>query len=295
MAILVTGGGGMTSKAMAIQLKAAGIPFLVGSTRGTNASAPGIDAVKFDWTDASTFPLPFQHSFPNGEKITAVYIVPGPLADPGPAINAFVDYAMKEQGVRRFVVCAGGSTKKGDPHIGAVWAHLEDVGAEYLVLRPTWFIDNYLAWYLPPLKNESKIYTCSGDATMAFVSAEDIAALAIKGLTSEKPFNCDFAVHGPELVTHDQLAEKFSKILGRKVEHVKLTEEQRVAKMMEIGFPAEASKFAAYMEANVWDKEWDDTTAKVTGKKLVTCDEFIEKNKAAWLKIKETDEAHEAR
>ncbi|KAL4262458.1 NAD(P)-binding domain superfamily protein [Pleurotus pulmonarius] len=262
MAILVTGGGGMTSKAMAIQLKAAGIPFLVGSTRGANASAPGIDAVKFDWTDASTFSLPFQHSFPNGEKITAVYIVPGPLADPGPAINAFVDYAMKEQGVKRFVVCAGGSTKKGDSRIGAVWAHLEDVGAEYLVLRPTWFIDNYLAWFLPPLKNESKIYTCSGDATMAFVSAEDIAALAIKGLTSVKPFNCDFAVHGPELVTHDQLA---------------------VAKMMEIGFPAEASKFAAYMEANVWDKEWDDTTAKVTGKKLVTCDEFIEKHKAAWL------------
>lgn len=59
--------------------------------------------------------------------------------------------------------------------------------------------------FFPPLKNESKIYTCSGDATMAFVSAEDIAALAIKGLTSEKPFNCDFTVHGPELVTHDQV------------------------------------------------------------------------------------------
>ncbi len=133
----------MTSKAMAIQLKAAGIPFVVGSTRGANASAPGIDAVKFDWTDASTFPLPFQHSFPNGEKITAVYIVSGPLADPGPAVNAFVDYAMKEQGVKRFVVCAGGSTRKGDPRLGAVWAHLEDVGAEYLVLRPTWFIGKY--------------------------------------------------------------------------------------------------------------------------------------------------------
>ena len=55
----------------------------------------------------------------------------------------------------------------------------------------------------PPLQNESKIYTCSGDATMAFVSAEDITALAIKGLTSEKLVNCDFAVHGPELGTHD--------------------------------------------------------------------------------------------
>lgn len=80
-----------------------------------------------------------------------------------------------------------------------------------------------------------------------------------------------------------KLAEKFSKILGRKVEHVKLTEEQRAAMMMEAGFPAEASKFAAYLEANVWDKERDDATVRVTGKKLVTCDDFIEKHKAAWL------------
>lgn len=61
-----------------------------------------------------------------------------------------------------------------------------------------------------PLKNENKIYTCAGDATIAFISAEDIAALAIKGLTSEKPFNCDFTVHGPELVTHDQVREYLS-------------------------------------------------------------------------------------
>ena len=45
--------------------------------------------------------------------------------------------------MKRFVVCAGGSTRKGDPRLGAVWAHLEDVGAEYLVLRPTWFIGKY--------------------------------------------------------------------------------------------------------------------------------------------------------
>lgn len=44
---------------------------------------------------------------------------------------------------------------------------------------------------------------------MAFVSAEDIAALAIKGLTAQKPFNRDFAVHGPELVTHDQVSTRW--------------------------------------------------------------------------------------
>lgn len=140
MAILVTGAGGKTSKEIIPQLKDAGIPFIVGSTRGASASSPGVDAVKFDWTDESTYPIPFQHAFPDGEKITAVYIVPGPVAEPAPAINAFVDYAMKEKGVRRFVMCAGESLKKGGPFVGEVWSHFEEVGAEYSVLRPTWFL-----------------------------------------------------------------------------------------------------------------------------------------------------------
>ncbi|KDQ22580.1 hypothetical protein PLEOSDRAFT_163473 [Pleurotus ostreatus PC15] len=283
MAILVTGAGGKTSKAVIPQLKAAGIPFVVGSTRGASASAPGADAVKFDWTDASTYPLPFQHAFPSGEKITAVYIVPGPVADPSRAINAFVDYALKAQGVRRFVMCAGESLKKGGPFVGEVWSHFEDVGAEYMVLRPTWFLENYLDWFYLPLKNENKIYTCAGDATIAFVSAEDIAALAIKGLTAEKPFNRDFAVHGPELVTHDQLAEKFSKALGRTIEHVSLTEEQRAAMLAESGIPAGFAQFMAFLEAHAPNEELDTAAAAVTGKKLVSCDAFIEKHKAVWV------------
>ncbi|KAF4565701.1 hypothetical protein EYR36_002279 [Pleurotus pulmonarius] len=254
MAILVTGAGGKTSKAVIPQLQDAGIPFIVGSTRGASASSPGIDAVKFDWTDKSTYPIPFQHEFPNGEKITAVYIVPGPVAEPSPAINAFVDYAMKEQGVKRFVMCAGETLKKGGPFVGEVWSHFEEVGAEYMVLRPTWFLENYLDWFYLPLKNENKIYTAAGESTMAFVSAEDIAALAIKGLTAETPFNRDFAVHGPELVTHDQLAEKFSKALGRKIEHVNVTEEKRAAMLTDAGFPAGFAQFMAWLEAHAQSK-----------------------------------------
>ncbi|KAG9225185.1 hypothetical protein CCMSSC00406_0010396 [Pleurotus cornucopiae] len=283
MAILVTGGGGKTSKAVSSQLKDAGIPFVVGSTRGVQASSQGVDAVKFDWTDESTYPIPFEHEFSNGEKITAVYIVPGPAADPSPAINSFVDYAVKEHGVKRFVLCGGETLKKGGPYVGTVWSHFEEVGAEYLVLRPTWFLENYLDWFYLTLKNENKIYTCAGDATMAFISTEDIAALAIKGLTSEEPFNCDFAVHGPELVTHDQLAEKFSKLLGRKIEHVRVTQEKRASMLAEAGFPAAFAQFIAYLEANVWNKEVDEATARVTGKKLMTCDEFIAKHKTVWL------------
>lgn len=193
---------------------------------------------------------------------------------------------MTEHGVKQFVLCGGVVLKKGGPwHLDDVWSHFKEVGAEYMVLRPTWFLENYLDWFLLHLKNENRIYICAGDTTSAFISVEDIASLAIKGLTSDEPFNCDCTVHGPELVTHDQLAEKFSKILGRKIEHIKLTEEERAAMLTEAGIPPAFSKFGAYLEANICDKEIDDATVRVIGKKLITCDEFIAKHKSVWLQV----------
>lgn len=80
-----------------------------------------------------------------------------------------------------------------------------------------------------------------------------------------------------------QLALKFSKALGRKIEHVNLTEEKRAAMLTEAGFPAGFAQFMAWLEANAPNKELNTAAASVTGKKLVSCNEFIEKHKSAWL------------
>ena len=64
---------------------------------------------------------------------------------------------------------------------------------------------------------------------------------------------------------------------------MRVTQEKRAAMLTEAGFPAAFSQFIAYLEANVWNKEVDEATARVTGKKLLSCDEFIAKHKAIWL------------
>ena len=140
MAILLTGGTGKTSIRIAPFLQDAKIPFLLASRKGAVAAPSGMPAIKFDWLDSSTFESPFQYKFPGEEKISAVYLVAPEVSDPASVMNTFVDLAVKKHGVKRFVLIAGSSATKGGWHVGKVWEHLVNIGVEYCVLLPTWFM-----------------------------------------------------------------------------------------------------------------------------------------------------------
>lgn len=144
MAILLTGGTGKTSIGIAHLLQDAKIPFLLASRRGQTAAPSGMPATNFDWLDSSTFAKPFEHKFPSGESISAVYLIAPSVMEPHISVNAFIDYVIKEHGVKRFVVLGGSSIEVGGAHMGKVWQHLLDSHVDCCVLRPTWFMGVFL-------------------------------------------------------------------------------------------------------------------------------------------------------
>lgn len=228
MAILLTGGTGKTAVRLARLLQDANITFLLASRRGGAAAPAGMPATKFDLLDPSTFENPFQYKFPGGESISAIYLVSPILDNPETSLNAFVDHAFKEHGVKRFVCLAATVDELGKPGLGKVWQHLVDIRVEYCVLRPTWFmgmysyntsfdktylwaanrndIENFLDDGLRSLiKKQGKLCTATGNGKAPFVSADDIAAVAYRALTDEKSHNTDYLVLGPELLNHDEV------------------------------------------------------------------------------------------
>lgn len=141
MAILLTGGTGYTSRELAVLLTKANISFVTTSRKGQSGAAPGTQAVKFDFSDSSTFEAPFEHTFTNNEKITAVYLVPPQDADPAGVMNAFIDHCTKKHGVKRFVLVTGSTTGKEQTYgHGPTWQHLDNLGVEYSVLKASWFM-----------------------------------------------------------------------------------------------------------------------------------------------------------
>lgn len=155
MAILLTGGTGKTSGHIARLLRESNVPFVLASRRGNTAAPSGVPATTFDWLDYSTHENPFRHEFPNGERISAVYLIAPEVQDPAPSMNVFIDLAVEKHGVKRFVLLSGSSLKKGGFYTGQVWQHLEDIGVAHTVLLATWFMGIFPAWYLVLGRNVS--------------------------------------------------------------------------------------------------------------------------------------------
>ena len=310
MATLLTGGTGKTSVRLASMLQNANIPFVLASRKATDSAPSGMPAVKFDWLDASTYDNPFVYDFPSGRKVSAIYLVAPEVDDPAPAMNALINHAAEKHGVKRFVFLTGSSVEPGGFYTGPVWQHLIDLKAEYCVLRATWFMENILGLYLlKTLKDESKIYSACEDAKIPWVSAEDIAAVAFKALTSPKPLDLpDYRVLGPELLSYDgvscsvscfnpcsraasslttkQIAAKLSAGLGRKIEHVKLSQEESAKRYQGLGLSDRMAGVMASLEvhtANGGEERMNDAVEKVTGRSPIRFDDFVKQNEEALL------------
>ncbi|TGO33800.1 hypothetical protein BHYA_0226g00070 [Botrytis hyacinthi] len=286
MAILVTGGTGKTSLQLAHRLQSASIPFLLASRKAKLTAPDGMQAINFDYTDPSTYQAIFTHSFSHDEVIKAVYLVAPEVPDPVPVMNAFIDVAIKN-GVNRFVLLSGSDTEKGGDDTGGVWQHLDDIGVEYSILKASWFMDNFITCpYVQSIREESKFVSAMSDGQAPFVSASDIARVAMVALTSKNPPDHDYRVLGPELLNYDEIATKLSKVLGRTITHVKVRGEERIQIHVSIGLPKDLACYLTSLEvmtANGGEVRRNDVVEKIGGHKPKTFDEFAEENKNLWI------------
>ncbi len=54
--------------------------------------------------------------------------------------------------------------------------------------------------------NKSMIYSAAGEGSVAWVSADDVAAAAVRALTNEEPPNAECMLLGPELLSYKQVS-----------------------------------------------------------------------------------------
>lgn len=59
------------------------------------------------------------------------------------------------------------------------------------------------------IRDNNTIITASGDGKLGFISADDIADLAVQALTDEKSHNTDHIIVGPDLLSYDDVSYRF--------------------------------------------------------------------------------------
>jgi uncharacterized protein YbjT (DUF2867 family) len=152
------------------------------------------------------------------------------------------------------------------------------------VIRPAWFMEDFSETFLRPVNGEIVVPT--GDGAEAFVSVEDIAAVAAVTLTEpEKHTGRAYAPTGPQALTMAKAAEMISAAAGRAITYRDTDREEWIAAMVGSGVPAEYAQVLGLLTATLAGGNGarpNNDVLDVTGTAPVTFAEFAAKTAPAW-------------
>ena len=244
---LVLGGTGKTGRRVVERLAARGVPVRVGSRSGEPP---------FDWEDQATWA-------PALQDVESVYVSYYPdLAVPGSveAVRSFAELAV-ESGVRRLVLLSG----RGEPEAERAEEVVRKVvdakaGAEWTILRSTWFMQNFSEDYMLEHVLSGEIRLPAGDVPTPFLDADDIADVAVAALTDEGHAGQLYELTGPRSLTFEEAAGEIAEAAGREVSYVPVSLEEHAAEAAAHGVPAEVVELLTYLFAEVVDGRNASTT-----------------------------------
>ncbi len=229
---LVLGGTGKTGRRVLDHLLAAGHTARA-AARTPGPASPGIEPVRFDWADPAT------HQ-PALSGVEAVYIVPPALQlEHAEQIDGLGRLAV-DSGVRRSVLLsARGVDKAPDNGMFRSEQALTATGLLTVIVRPAWFAQNFTeAFFAPTIRADGVIVAPTGDGANPFIDADDIAAVAVAGLTGATPAGA-YDLSGPRALSFAEAAAVLSPHAGREVRHVDLPVEEWVKTATANGLPAD--------------------------------------------------------
>ncbi|HJW08577.1 MAG TPA: SDR family oxidoreductase, partial [Holophagaceae bacterium] len=203
--------------------------------------------------------------------------------------NAAIDTA-KAAGVKHVVKLSafGASLDSASPIIRAhaqVERHLEVSGMAWTFLRPTFFTQNWVAFFSHSIKVGQPVYVPAGDARLGWVDTRDIADVAAAALTEPGHEGFIYELTGPEPLSHGEVAAKLSKLLGKPVTYVSVPDAAAFQAMKGMGMDAWYAYGMVALNQIVRRGGADATTGTVelvTGKAPRSVDAFLQENLAAF-------------
>jgi uncharacterized protein YbjT (DUF2867 family) len=232
---LILGGTGKTGRRIVRRLEERGVPVRVGSRSGEPP---------FDWKDRSTWKAVL-------EGVDAVYLAYYPdLTVPGAAeeIGAFGAAAV-EAGADRAVLLSG----RGEDEAKVSEQALKDSGAEWTVLRASWFAQNFSEDYLLDAVLSGEVAVPAGDVPEPFADADDIADVAVAALTEDGHAGRTYEITGRRALTFAEAVAEIAAASGRKIRFTSVPAAGYAAALKEHGLPDDVVDLLIYLFTTVLD------------------------------------------
>lgn len=228
-AILVLGGTGKTGRRVSRQLAELGYPTKVASRSGKQF---------FDWHDKGTW----QEAL---DGVGSVYVVDEQSDKAASLLADFTELARRKK-VGRFVLLSLRLMDqwKHDESMFAAERAVQNSGAAWTILRPTWFSQNFSED--PFLSDEIKrgeVVLPDWEGREPFVDAEDIAAVAAAALTEEGHDGEIYSLSGPRLMTFGECVDEIAAASGREIRKVRVSRDAYAAHLVQRGFSPGYAEF----------------------------------------------------
>jgi uncharacterized protein YbjT (DUF2867 family) len=270
--VLVLGATGKTGSRVAERLSGREVSVRTAARSGTDA--------RFDWDDQATWEQTLRGA-------TGVYLVSPILRiDFAGLVGRFLGQA-ERAGVRHVTYLSAYGIEHAPAAVALRAVELDLAARGSLtstVIRPAWFMEDFSKTFLQPVNDE--IVVPAGDGAEAFVSVEDIAAVAAVTLTEpETHAGRAYAPTGPQALTMAEAAAMISAAAGRTITYRDTDREQWIAAMVSTGIPAEYAAVLRPLTATVASGNGarpNSDVLEVTGTAPVTFAEFAARTAPAW-------------
>ena len=270
--VLVLGATGKTGSRVAERLSAHEV-----SVRA--AARSGADA-RFDWDSQATWEQTLRGA-------TGLYLVSPILRiDFAGLVGRFLDQA-ERAGVRHITYLSAYGMEHAPAEVALRAVELDLAARGSLtstVIRPAWFMEDFSETFLQPVNDE--IVVPAGDGAEAFVSVEDIAAVAAATLTEPgKHAGRAYAPTGPQALAMAEAAAMISAAAGRTITYRDTDREQWIAAIVSTGIPAEYAAVLRPLTATVASGDGarpNSDVLEVAGTAPITFAEFAARAAPAW-------------
>lgn len=266
--ILVLGGTGKTGSRIIQRLRQLNCQVRVGSR---SAEIP------FDWDNQTTWEAALH-------DIDAVYVSFQPdLAVPRAVgtIRSFIQMAL-EAGVKKLVLLSG----RGEPEAQQCEQVVMDSGADWTILRASWFCQNFSESYLLEPILAGYVALPAGDIGEPFIDVEDIADVAMEALKKEGHTGKIYELTGFRLLTFKDALAEISRATGKPVQYQEVSIDGYTALLNEYGITEEYISLLTYLYTEVLDgrnANVTDDIQRVLGRKPTDFSEYVKRTAATGI------------
>jgi uncharacterized protein YbjT (DUF2867 family) len=275
--ILLTGVTGKTGGETAKQLLAKGAKLRAivrNEAKAAELKAAGVELVIGDVADADTVKRALKGAekafltLPNGKNQEAQEKQFTDLA-----VAAGVKHLVKMSSME---AVAHAETAIPKAH-WAVEEHIRASGLAWTMVKPNFFMQNLLS-SAAGIKSNRKFSLPMGDGTTGMADIRDIGAVCAEVLTGKGHAGQSYEITGPEVLTFGDVAERFSAVLGVKIEYVPMPMDQFRTRMTGVLEPWHLNAVCELFReiAEIGLDHTTDTFRKLTGREPRSVTQFIQ-------------------